>query len=72
MGIAEEAKTLPAWMQFQNEVAHLFQISSYDVAQDILVGFKKVDLMVSERRLGKAHRIAVECKDWSKSLLRKM
>lgn len=59
---------LPPWMNFQNEVAHLFRISDYEVTQDILIDFKKVDLLVSERRLGKTHRIAVECKYWHRTL----
>jgi len=58
----------PAWREFQNEVAHLFRISGYEVVQDRLLVFKKVDLLVSEWRLGKLHRIAVECKYWNKAL----
>jgi len=59
---------LPPWKQFQNEVAHLFRISGYEVSQDLLMLFKNVDLLVSERRLGKLHRIAVECKYWNRVL----
>lgn len=58
----------PPWMKFQNDVARLFRISGYEVTQDILIEFKKVDLLVAERRLGKTHRIAVECKYWSRTL----
>lgn len=64
----ETPDTPPAWMQFQNEVAHLFRISGYEVAQDLLIKFKRVDLLVTERRLGKPHRIAVECKYWNRAL----
>jgi hypothetical protein len=59
---------LPAWRSFQNDVAQLFRVSGYDVVTDLLVGFKNVDLLVSERRLGKPHRIAVECKHWDRTL----
>lgn len=56
-------------MKFQHDVAHLFRISGYEVVTpDILLEFKKLDLLVAERRLGKAHRIAVECKYWDRVL----
>ena len=58
---------VPSWMQFQNNVAHLFRIAGYEVVPDILLVFKKVDLLVSERRLGKIHRVAVECKYWNET-----
>ena len=60
--------SVPAWKKFQNDVANLFRLSGYDVKQDFLCAFKKVDLIITEYRLGKQHRIAVECKDWEKNL----
>ena len=59
---------MPMWEKFQNDVAHLFRISGYDVKQDLLVEFKKVDLLITERRFGRLHRIAVECKCWDRTL----
>jgi len=61
----------PAWKKFQNDVARLFRIAGYDVSQDVPIDFKKVDVMIAERRLGKVHRTAVECKLWNKTTTQK-
>lgn len=68
MSITENNEVAPLGRQFQNDVAGLFQIAGYQVHQDILVGHKKVDILVSEWRFGKQDNIAVECKDWNKTL----
>ena len=62
------SEPVPTWKTFQNEVAHLFRISGYEVKQDILLTFKKADLLITERRLGKLHRIVVECKYWERRI----
>jgi hypothetical protein len=53
MSVAENNEVAPSGRQFQNDVAGLFQIAGYQVHQDILVGHKKVDILVSEWRFGK-------------------
>jgi hypothetical protein len=63
---SDEAK--PAWAQFQNDTAELFRIAGYEVEENVLLGHKRVDVRISERRLGKVHRTAVECKYWKRAL----
>jgi hypothetical protein len=48
--------------EFERSVGELLTLGGYDVRGETLLGHKKVDLYVEERRLGSARRIAVECK----------
>lgn len=56
------------WLLFQRDVAELFRLSGFTATTDVLVGHKKADVLLTERRLGKISRIAVECKDWGSTL----
>jgi len=53
---------------FENEIAQLLRLTTFEVQREISIGFKKVDLYLSERRLGSTRRIAVECKAYKKRL----
>lgn len=53
---------------FERDVAQLLGAPHRQVNQETLVGHKRVDLIVSETRLGKTIRTAVECKDWASPL----
>jgi len=48
--------------EFEYSVGRLLTLGGYDVRGETLIGHKKVDLYVEERRLGTTRRIAVECK----------
>lgn len=53
---------------FEQMVGELLRLSGYEVKNEILIGHKKVDLYVEERRLGSVKRIAVECKNYAPTL----
>jgi Restriction endonuclease/NACHT domain len=65
-----EGDVIPAWKQFQNDVAAHLKLCGYEVEQDILVGSKKVDVLISELRFGKHRITAVECKHYGRVLTR--
>jgi hypothetical protein len=51
-------------VEFERSVAELLRARG-DVQPEILIGHKKVDLLLEDRRFGKTRRTAVECKNYS-------
>lgn len=54
--------------KLEDEVAGLLGLAHFDVQREILIGHKRVDLLVLEKRLGSIRRIGVECKNLNRKL----
>lgn len=53
---------------FESMVGELLRLSGFEVKNEIILGHKKVDLYIEERRLGSMRRTAVECKNYEQAL----
>jgi len=53
---------------FELAVRSLFAMGGYHVIGEQILGHKKIDLYVEEKRLGFVRRIAIECKDYSRPI----
>jgi hypothetical protein len=60
--------TKTAGKKFEDEVAKLLSLANFEVRRELIIGHKKVDLLIQEKRLGTMRRIAVECKNYHRPL----
>lgn|GEM_PF-3832508 len=54
--------------EFEDEVAKLLSLANFEVRRESIIGHKKVDLYILEKRLGTVRRIAVECKNYDRPM----
>ena len=56
---------------FEKAVGELLSLAGYEVKRERVLGHKKVDLYIEEKRLGSRCRIAVECKCYNRVLTKR-